>query len=146
MLGGEFQTGVIGDYPTVADTGDLAEARTFFASFRQDYNDVRPHEALNMEVPAKHYQPSPRAYKPLPSPWHYPEGVQVLCLNSQGMLPYARKRYFVCEALAKEEVGVQEFDGKLLVSFRHMLIRQIDLRTDTSVPLALPLHRLSGMS
>jgi hypothetical protein len=30
--------------------------------FRQEYNEVRPHEALGMETPASVYEPSPRAY------------------------------------------------------------------------------------
>ena len=64
--------------------------------------------------------------------------MQVLRLNSQGMLPYGGTRYFVCEALAAEDVGVQEFDGKLLVSYRQMLIREVDLRTKHSSPLVRP--------
>lgn len=119
---------------------DLASSATFLATFRQDYNEVRPHESLQMEVPARHYQPSPRAYHPDPRPWEYPAGVQVLRLNSQGMLPYAGTRYFVCEALAAEDVGVQEFDGKLLVSYRQMLIREVDLRTKQTLPLVRPVE------
>ena len=30
--------------------------------FRQEYNQVRPHEALAMQTPASVYEPSPRAY------------------------------------------------------------------------------------
>jgi transposase InsO family protein len=117
---------------------DLASSATFLAAFRTDYNEVRPHESLQMGVPAQHYQPSPRAYNPVPRPWEYPTGVQVLRLNSQGMLPYRGTRYFVCEALAQEDVGAQEFDGKLLVSYRQMLIREIDLRTKQTLPLVRP--------
>jgi transposase InsO family protein len=125
---------------------DLAEAESFFATFRHDYNHLRPHESLGMDVPAEHYQPSPRAYTPTPTPWQYPSGVEVVALNSQGMLPYERHRYFVCEALASEPVGVQRFEDKLLVSYRHMLIRQIDLATRHTLPLLAPVPDVSAMS
>ncbi|NPV09901.1 MAG: hypothetical protein HPY83_18310, partial [Anaerolineae bacterium] len=51
-----------------------------------------------------------------------------------------------CEALACEPVGVQRFDNKLLVSFRHMFIRQIDLATKHTVPLVQLVSDVSTMS
>ena len=50
-------------------------------------------------------------------------------LNSQGMLTYEGRRYFVCEALAGELVGTKAFDGKLYVTYRDLLVREIDLAT-----------------
>jgi hypothetical protein len=32
------------------------------ARFRREYNDERPHEALNQTPPARHYTPSPRLF------------------------------------------------------------------------------------
>ncbi|HEY3039606.1 MAG TPA: hypothetical protein VGJ66_12785, partial [Pyrinomonadaceae bacterium] len=46
--------------------------------------------------------------------------------------------YFVCEALASERVRVDEFDDQLTVTFRHLTIRQIDLRNRESRPVLLP--------
>jgi transposase InsO family protein len=34
------------------------------AAFREEYNEIRPHEALAMEVPASRYQKSERSYEP----------------------------------------------------------------------------------
>ena len=101
-------------------------------NIQQRYNYVRPHEALDMAVPAARYRPSPRRYDPCPPEWEYPAHVTVLRLNSQGVLPYGSRRYFVCEALPAEWVGVQRVADLLLVSFRHMYIREIDLRTGRS--------------
>jgi len=97
--------------------------------FRWEYNHVRPHESLQMEVPAQRYRRSRRSYNPKPAPWEYPCGVQVKRLNSRGCLTVGKGRSFVCEALAKEWVGVEEVEDKLLVRYRHMYIREIDLRT-----------------
>ena len=38
-------------------------------------------------------------------------------------------RYFVCEALADEWVGVEELEDKLLVRYRHLYIREVHLPT-----------------
>jgi transposase InsO family protein len=119
---------------------DLEGSAGFFVTFRDDYNERRPHESLDMAVPASRYRPSQRAFDPHPRAWHYPDGVRVLRLNSQGMLTYGATRYFACEALADDLVGVQEFDGKLLVSYRHMPIREIDLRTKHTLPLVRPIQ------
>lgn len=97
--------------------------------FRADYNELRPHEALEMRTPASVWEPSTRCYEPQPREWEYPAGSKLRRVNSQGSIPYGKTRYFVCEALAGEWVRCQEYEGKLLVSYRHMAIREIDLRT-----------------
>ncbi len=82
-----------------------------------------------MGVPAERYRRSSRGYNPKPAPWEYPCGVPVNRLNSQGCLTVRGRRSFVCEALAEEWVGIEELEDTLLVRYRHMYIREIDLRT-----------------
>ena len=82
-----------------------------------------------MEVPAQRYCHSPRRYNPAPAAWEYPGGLQVKRLNSQGCLTVGERRHFVCEALAREWVGIEELEDKLLVRYRHMYIQEIDLST-----------------
>lgn len=107
----------------------LAACQAFFRTFRDRYNQDRPHEALGMGVPAERYVPSTRAYMPEPPPWFYPPTMSVAQLNPQGCLNYQGQRLFVCEALAQQWVGTLTVEGKLLVQFRDMLIREIDLDT-----------------
>jgi transposase InsO family protein len=95
--------------------------------FQYSYNYRRPHEALGMQRPAEHYRPSPRAYQQRPPEWEYPEGSEVQRLNTQGSLVQGQQRWFVCKALAGQRVRIERFDGKLLVSYRHMYIREIDV-------------------
>jgi len=52
------------------------------------------------------------------------------------LLPAAE--YFVSEALAGERVRVDELDGKLPVTFRHLTVREIDIRTGRSMAVLLP--------
>jgi len=109
--------------------------------FRRSYNQRRPHEALGMQRPAERYQRSPRAYQVQPADWEYPEGSEVVRLNTQGSWVAGRSRWFVCQALASQRVRIERFDGKLLVSYRHMYIREVDLATGVTRPLVVPRSR-----
>jgi hypothetical protein len=51
------------------------------------------------------------------------------------MLTEQGQRWFVCGALAGKRVRVERFDGKLLVSYRHMYIREVDPANRKSYPL-----------
>ncbi len=102
---------------------------------RHGYNQRRPHEALAMQRPAERYRPSPRAYQEQPRAWDYPEGSEVRRLNTQGSLVLSSQRWFVCQALAGQQVRIERFDGKLLVSYRHMYIREIDVQSGLTRPL-----------
>jgi transposase InsO family protein len=109
--------------------------------FRHEYNYERPHEALDNKTPGEVYQPvNLRAYQEQPCEWEY-SGGEVKRLNTQGMLYYRQQRYFVSEALASERVRVDELDGKLLVTFRHMTVREIELRTGKSSAVLLAAKR-----
>jgi len=97
--------------------------------FRHIYNEIRPHEALGDETPATKYRKSPRPYDPQPRKWEYPERSKVTTLNTAGHLDYEGHRFFVSEALAGEEVAYVRLDNLIVVRFRHMLVREIDLDT-----------------
>jgi transposase InsO family protein len=116
----------------------LADSAQALAAFREEYNQVRPHEALGMEVPAQRYHDSPRAYQSQPPEWVYEEGKVVKQLNTQGCLDYEQRRYFVCEALAEEPVCVDRIGGKLLVRYRQTYIREIDILSGRTTAVVLP--------
>lgn len=119
----------------------LAEWPAALAEVRSSYNQRRPHEALCMQRPAQRYRPSARSYVEQVKEWEYPAGSDVRRLNSQGMLHEQGQRWFVCGALADRRVRVEAFDGKLLVSYRHMYIREVDLQQRCSRPLVVARHR-----
>jgi transposase InsO family protein len=104
----------------------MEQWRPTLEEIRHRYNERRPHEALGMQRPAQRYQPSPRAYREQPVEWEYPQGSDLRRVNEQGCLAIDRQRWFVCRALAARQVRLERFDGKLLVSYRHMYIREID--------------------
>jgi len=112
--------------------------RAFFREFRREYKEVRPHEALGMEVPARRYRRSVRGYRDKPAEWRYPAGGTVAGLNTQGCVDYDGRRRFVCEALAGERVKLERIEGLVAVSWRGTLIREIDLDSGRTRALVLP--------
>ncbi len=110
-----------------------------FDEFLYEYNNIRPHEALGMDVPASRYSPSSRQYNPNPKEWEYPEGSIVTSVNSAGSINYMGQQYFVCQALGGQKVRIQAVDNLLLVSFRHMYIREIDINTGRTNALIVPI-------
>jgi transposase InsO family protein len=106
--------------------------------FRQEYNQVRPHQALEMAVPAERYQPSGRVYQESPPRWEYESGADVRRLNSKGCVKYRSERYFVCEALAGEEVAVETLGERILVRYRQTYVREIEVETGRTRPLVIP--------
>lgn len=118
----------------------MGEWERWAREFRQEYNYERPHEALQMKTPGEVYQAvNLRPYQEQPPDWEYSGGT-VLRLNSQGLLYYQQRRYFVSEALAGERVRVDELDGQLLVTFRHLTVREIEVRTGRSTAVLLPVR------
>jgi transposase InsO family protein len=108
-------------------------------AFRDEYNHVRPHEALAMRPPALRFAASPRAYNPKPCRWEYPDGMIVRRVGPNGIIHYAGATIFVSEALHGEEVGCVSLDDRVLVVYRHMYVREWQRRTRRSLALLQPL-------
>lgn len=116
----------------------IEEWRQWAEEFRAEYNHERPHEALGMKTPAEVYDyANLRQYQETPSEWEYTGG-KVMRLNTEGHLYYRGRNYFACEALAKERVRVDEIEDRLIVTFRHMTIREINLSSGKSIAVVLP--------
>jgi transposase InsO family protein len=113
----------------------LREFARAFATFRDEYNEVRPHEALQMRPPASRFAPSGRAYAPTPLRWDYPAGSDVRRVAANGRLSYGSHHFFISEALAGEQVACTALARRVLVSYRHMYVRELHPRTGRSVSL-----------
>ena len=111
------------------------------SQFREEYNHIRPHQALGMQTPALRYQVGEHRYNPQPPKWEYQQGATVRKLNSKGCLKYGSERYFVCEALRGEEVCLEELGGTVLVRYRETYVREIDPSTGRTRALVLPSDR-----
>ena len=109
-----------------------------FDQFCQEYNQIRPHEALGLEPPALHFTRSARSYQPAPRPWMYPTGVAIRRVTPIGQINFEGAVYFVSEALHGEEVACVPHDDRVLVMYRHMFVRELHPRSRHSVALMTP--------
>src|SRR6202162_4262586 len=74
--------------------------------FRQEYNEVRPHEALGMRTPAEVYQPSARSFPArVPEP-EYPTTMLVRSVRPHGNFRWKHHDIFLSEVLWGENVGL----------------------------------------
>ena len=103
--------------------------------FRKEYNEVRPHEALEMATPASRWRPSERTYPGAPE-WDYPAGTQVKTLRQSGQVRIEGHEYTVTGALAGEAVQLEYLTpDRVLVYYRRTCVREIDLQKRQSYPV-----------
>jgi len=118
-----------------------------FDDFVKEFNEERPHEALDMKRPADVYAPSTRPYEGLPD-LAYPLHDRDVLVTACGRICMHRKRINVSTVLAGQHLGIKEVDeGIWLVSFMSYDLGFIDLEQKTLQPLDNPFGpRLSPMS
>ncbi len=118
-----------------------------FDDFVSEFNDERPHEALDMRTPAEAYAPSSRSYEGL-SDVAYPFHDRDILVTACGRICMARKKINVSTVLAGQRLGITEVDdGIWLVSFMHYDLGYIDLEQRTLQTIDNPFGtRLSPMS
>lgn len=95
--------------------------------FREEYNQVRPHEALGMKTPASVWRSSSRVYDANPPDWQYGSESEVQRLSRYGQLKLAGRWWPVCEALAGEAVRLERVGERVLLYYCQTLVREIDL-------------------
>jgi transposase InsO family protein len=113
-----------------------------YDGFVQRYNYVRPHEALSMQRPVERYVPSWRRYSPQIVPWNYPEGLEVRTVDGAGTVRIEGRRFFVCEALVHQEVALERVGPTVLVRFRQMYVRELNVPARTTLPFVHPVSEL----
>ena len=117
---------------------NLLQQQAKFDAFLEEFNNERPHEALDMKCPAEIYSPSPSQYHGLGEP-HYPFHDKTVVVTSCGRLCLYRKKINLSTCLAGQAVGVKEVDdGIWLVSFMDYDLGYIDLEEKTLQPLDNP--------
>ena len=118
-----------------------------FDAFMSEFNDERPHEAIQMKAPAELYKPSSRAYEGLPEV-EYPFHDRDILVTACGRICMHRKKINVSTVLAGQRLGIKEVDdGIWLVSFMHYDLGYIDLEQRTLQTIDNPFGtRVSPMS
>lgn len=106
---------------------DWESQQRAFTSFRHEFNEERPHEALDDRVPSEMYAKSPRAYPSKIPAIEYPAHFEVRRVRFKGDIKWRSERLFVSEVLTREYVGLEEIDdGIWSLYFGPVLLARLD--------------------
>ena len=81
-----------------------------FNHFREEFNNERPHEALDMQTPASVYEPSPRELPNTLPPLEYPDRFETRYVSANGGIRWNRQWVNVSITCVGEYVGLEEID------------------------------------
>lgn len=79
-----------------------------FDEWRQEYNEVRPHESIDMDRPAQRYQTSPRRIPKVIGDPRYPENHQIRRVRHSGEIKWKGRLRFVGQPFVGCLVGLLE--------------------------------------
>ena len=91
--------------------GNLRAQQRKFNAFRQEYNEVRPHEAINLETPASIYQASPRPFPKRVPALEYPAHFETRYVSHNGGIRWNCDWVNVSITCAGQWVGLEEIDN-----------------------------------
>lgn len=114
---------------------DFESLQQRFNEWRGIYNNVRPHESLDMQTPADRYQPSPRRMpSSLPAIEYSPDD-QVRRVQAMGIVKFQGRRLRTSVALHGQPVALRadrDVDGAFDVFYCHQKIDRFDLNAPQS--------------
>jgi putative transposase len=109
---------------------NLRRQQTLFTTFRQEFNEERPHEGIGMKRPAEVHRPSPRPYPETIPPIEYPGHYEVRRVSRNGGVRWKNQWLNVGHALIEQNLGFQEVgDGIWDAFFGTLQIGRFDERT-----------------
>lgn len=107
---------------------DLADADKHFKEWRVKYNEVRPHEAIDMHCPADVYIPSKRKYPDKIKSYEYSGLHRILKVNYKGYLRFDSKAFYLSETMIGAELELRPSEGMYAsLVYRNYKIAEIDL-------------------
>ncbi len=117
---------------------NILQQQVKFDTFIEEFNNERPHEALDMKCPTEVYTASPRPYQGIMEP-KYPFHDKTVNVTYCGRLCLYQKKINLSTSLAGQAVGIKEVDdGIWLVSFMQYDLGYVDLEEKTLQPLENP--------
>jgi putative transposase len=109
--------------------GNLSAQQRRFNEYRVEFNEIRPHEALDMDKPVQRQEVSPRPMPRKLLAMEYPDWFEVRKVNSAGGMRWSRHWVNVSQALLGENVGLEQVqDGLWDVYFGVKRLGRLDER------------------
>jgi putative transposase len=111
------------------------ERQAAFETWRREFNDERPHQALAMRVPAELYQRSLRKWNGAPEEISYP-GMATRKVNKSGTICHENHRIYLSQALSGWDVGLRSRSNDLIeVYFSQLLLGVLETQTAAFIPV-----------
>jgi transposase InsO family protein len=108
---------------------NLKDQQKSFDIFRHDYNNDRPHEALNDKTPEECYKKSHRPYVEQPRAPEYDRSYIVRRIKHCGEVNLMGRIFYVAHILAGQPIGIKEVaDGIWQIQYYFYILGSIDLR------------------
>ena len=115
--------------------GDLSHHAASLEVWRRDFNDKRPHEALNMKTPSEVYKKSTRKYKGTPDKIDYPHNFIERKVNPIGQIAINNQKIYLTAALKGWTIGLNPInDNEFDVHFAELNLGSINLETSAFAP------------
>ena len=109
---------------------DVTSQQAALDIWRQEFNEIRPHEHLKGRRPAQVYRPSPRQMPSGPFALAYGTGFMPRLVSSSGTIRYHGTVIFITAALAGWDVGLRVRDTTSIeVWFNYLLIGTLNANT-----------------
>jgi len=113
-------------------TSNMTQQQMRFDVWRDEFNNERPHEALNDETPASIYLPSIREMPSKTPEPNYPKHCVIRRISTCGTFRMNARQIFLSQTLNTEWIALEETgDGIWDIYFYDVLLARLDERTYT---------------
>jgi transposase InsO family protein len=120
------------------------ERQASFETWRQEFNQERPHEALAMRPPGELYRSSERRWQGSVEAISY-EGMIARRVQKSGTIRFEAESFFLSQALAGWDVGLAaQADGSLEVFFARVLLGRLEPQSAAFIPVTAALEQASA--
>lgn len=100
---------------------NLRSQQVKFNDFINQYNNERPHEALEMKTPSEAHVRSSREYPRYIRDWDYEKDLLTKMVTVNGCICWYQDQIMISTALAGKYVGLEDLeDGLWRVYYRHV--------------------------
>lgn len=107
---------------------DIEDAVRKLDTWRDKYNNVRPHEALGMKTPAEVYEPSKRQYIEIIKKYEYGGEYHVIKVNNWGYVRFDKWQVYLSETMIDQYIEFRpSSDGETFIAcYRNYKIAEFD--------------------
>ena len=110
---------------------DIQDAMRTRLEYQDFYNNIRPHHALGLEVPAAHYRPSSTVFTEEIEQWRYSGKYELRRIKSTGYLTFQGHGYYFSESLGGKEIELRQSERDkdvFFLCYREFRVGRLNLK------------------